>query len=120
MSGVIFKNLSSTVSPSPRPNLIPSANVVPPYQSQVPNLNPCLRPSVNITQPHSGVKRKTTDSSLPPVHNTNITNNYVRNLTCVVCQVSCSNAFNLKEHVKSRSHKAKLKWMQLELTMFFY
>ncbi|KAL2516101.1 zinc finger RNA-binding protein-like [Forsythia ovata] len=83
---------------------------------QVPNLNPYPRPSVNITQTQSSLKRKATDCNvqfltgpLPPAHNSNIT----MNLSCCVCLVSCSSAYTLWQHVEGCNHQAKLKWMQL-------
>ncbi|CAI9757568.1 unnamed protein product [Fraxinus pennsylvanica] len=104
-------NPSSTLSRGPRPNLISSANTITPYQlsvkNQVPNQNPCPRSSVNVTQTHSSLKRKAADCDV------NITNNSVRNLSCDLCQVSCSSALTLQQHVKGRTHQAKLKWMQL-------
>ncbi|CAA2963268.1 zinc finger RNA-binding -like [Olea europaea subsp. europaea] len=107
----IRHNLSSTLSRVPSHDLISSANVITPYQlsvkNQVPTLNPCPRSRLNVIQTHSCLKRKATDC------NVNITNNLVRNLSCDLCQVSCSSALTLQQHVEGRTHQAKLKWMQL-------
>ncbi|KAI3463927.1 hypothetical protein Pfo_020590 [Paulownia fortunei] len=108
--------------PSPKLDLFPRTNMVPlEHLNQVQKPNSYPRPSVP-TKPRSGLKRKATDSEQrlpcrnpsPSTSSSNMTKKSVENLLCELCQVSCSSALTMQQHLNGRPHKAKLEWMQLK------
>lgn len=106
----------------PQPDLIPSRcrNTIE-YPNQV--QKPILFPKPNIpTRPRSGLKRKARGDEQflprrnpsPSTSNDNMIKKSVDNLLCELCQVSCSSALTMQQHVNGRPHKAKLEWMKLK------
>ncbi|XP_059444531.1 uncharacterized protein LOC132176365 [Corylus avellana] len=91
--------------PTPSPNLTPAAG---------PSSSPVLSTSL------VGAKRKEPTTCLQylppqqpqPFHGTVILGNEADNLFCEVCQVHCSGAFSLKQHVEGRKHKGKIEELE--------
>jgi hypothetical protein len=96
--------------------------VPPSHPSPSPNLTPADGPSSSPVLSTSllGAKRKELTTGfqyLPPqqpqpFHGIVIPGNEADNGFCKVCQVHCSGAFNLKQHVEGRKHKEKIEELE--------
>lgn len=112
-------SLGSSVVSSP-PYQVPCSN-----QNKRPSPAPSQypRPSSGPAsrQSETGTKRQATNShlkSLPPRQprpslSSCIIVDQAGNFFCKACQVPCSGAMPLKQHLKGHKHKAKMKWLQL-------
>lgn len=94
-------------NPSPSPNLTPAEG-------------PSSRPSPVLSTSLLGTKQKELTTHLQylppqqpqPFHGSVILGNETDNLFCEACQVQCSGAFNLKQHVEGRKHKGKMEELE--------
>ncbi|KAK6153441.1 hypothetical protein DH2020_013080 [Rehmannia glutinosa] len=114
-------------SPPPRPNPKPhsiqeTSTARPLIRSPNTFPNPFQKPNIP-TKPRSDLKRKSvTTTDREPCRNlTTSTNNSnmalnksVDNLLCELCQVSCSSALTMRQHLSGRPHKAKMEFMKLK------
>lgn len=69
------------------------------------------------TRPRSILKRKATDDEQPEKpHSSNetVSKKSAENLLCHLCNISCSSALTMKQHLVGRSHKAKMEYMMMK------
>ncbi|XP_057791932.1 uncharacterized protein LOC131008854 isoform X2 [Salvia miltiorrhiza] len=115
------KASSNKFQTHPPPNELPIPNLYT-KPNQVEGLK--LLPEAGIpTRPDSFLKRKARDSEQPeklatppllPTNNDSKMGKPGNNLLCHLCNVSCSSALTLKQHLVGRPHKAKIKYMKMK------
>ncbi|KAH6824356.1 hypothetical protein C2S53_012563, partial [Perilla frutescens var. hirtella] len=111
-------NKAPPLRPTPQPNPVPMTNT---DKLQLPNISPTQVQGLNFSpktsipsRPRSGFKRKAGDNEQSRTSNGNMIKKSADNLVCNLCQISCSGAVTMQQHLKGRPHMAKMEYMKLK------
>ncbi|KAH6789897.1 binding protein [Perilla frutescens var. frutescens] len=111
-------NKAPPLRPTPQPNRVPTTNIA---TLQLPNISPTQVQGANSfpktsipPRPRSGFKRKGGYNEQSRERNGNMIKKSVDNLVCNLCQISCSGAVTVQQHLNGRPHKAKMEYMKLK------
>ncbi|KAL1531722.1 hypothetical protein AAHA92_31829 [Salvia divinorum] len=110
----------------PPPGISRDEHLNPPYELPFSRANPSPRPNqfqelkllpntIVPSRPRSFLKRKATPGkpATPPPPPSKMRKS-AENLVCHLCQVSCSSALVMQQHLKGRQHKAKISYMKMK------